>query len=329
LPANLTIVTVVIRKHYGYIQRQLDLADALNPGGEFRMIVVDNARGDLAVEDPRCTVLHGGPADQSLSTDYRGSYHHAAALNQAIAQVDTRYLLVLDPDLFPIYRNWMADCIDHMQRRDLSVFGVPWYYRWYRKYRYFPCVHFMLIDLQKIDRAQLDFTPALKHDHERESSSAHGLFQRLAPILYSRALIGTRRDTGWQVHLRHGHHRHGLAHPVIDVAREINKPKHLTTAEGRKRERLAPGRWSFLPAAGEYLEPEHAPGFDHPAFARLAPERFVWRGAPFAFHLRGNVRDVMNNEFGRDIEAEVLQDLFEQVGQASAWTDWSRAGAAA
>jgi hypothetical protein len=332
LPASLTILTVVLEKHYRYVQRQLDLATRLNPGAEFRLLVVDNSGGGApgpVVEDPRCTVLAGTPTDDSLSTDYRGSYHHAAALNSAVAHVDTRYLLVLDPDLFPIYRNWIGDCIDHMQRRGLSVFGVPWYYRWYRKYRYFPCVHFMLIDLERIDRSQLDFTPALKQDHQREESAAHGVFQGIAPILYARALIGTRRDTGWRVHQRYGRRPHGLAQPVIDVGREIVKPKHLATLDGQRRERLAPRRWSFLPAPGEYLEPEDAPGFDHPAFARLEPEKFVWRGAPFAFHLRGNVRDTMNGEFGRDIEGEALDDLLGRVERDPAWSDWSRTGAAA
>ena len=334
MSANLTILTVVIQKHYSYVQRQLDLAARLNPDTPFKLIVVDNASlsdSGLVLDDARCRVLPGVARDENLSTDYRGSYHHATALNSAIKEVDTRFLLILDPDLFPVYNNWIGECIEHMQKRDLSVFGVPWYYRWYRKYRYFPCVHFMMLDLDKIDRSRLDFSPALKQDHEREDSSLHNLFHRLSPGLYARFLIGTRRDTGWRMYDRFAGRRgsrHGLALPVIDVAKEIVKPKHLASAAGQRRERMAPRRWSFLPAPGEYLEPGQAPGFEHRAFRLLEPEKFVWRGAPFAFHLRGNVRDVMNGEFGRDIEANVLEDLFRRVSEAPAWTDWSRTEAA-
>jgi hypothetical protein len=334
LSADLTILTVVIRKHYGYVARQLELADRLNPGAAYKMIVVDNTgagRPELEVDDPRCRVLPGAPRDESLSTDYMGSYHHAAGLNSALGEVDTRFLLVLDPDLFPVYRNWIAECIEHMQHRGLSVFGVPWYYRWYRKYRYYPCVHFMLIDLHKIDLRSLDFTPALAQDHKREDSAAYELIKRIAPVTYTRMLIGTRHDTGWRIHqtyARRSGHGHGLARPVIDVASEIIKPKQLATAAGQRRERKQPRRWSFLPAPGEYLEPGDAPGFGHWAFEQLEPERFVWRGAPFAFHLRSNVRDLVNAEHGRDIEAEALDDLFGRIGRSPAWTDWDRPGAA-
>jgi hypothetical protein len=330
LSAILTILTVALEKHYPYIRRQLELATQLNPGVPFKLIVVDNSGAGepgLVLEDPRCSVRAGVARDDNLSTDYRGSYHHAAALNSALGEVDTRFLLVLDPDLFPVYRNWISDCIEHMTRRGLSVFGVPWYYRWYRKYRYYPCVHFMLIDLQRIDRSELDFTPALKQDHERESSALHGFFRRLAPTLYARFLIATRRDTGWRIHHRFAHrvgHRHGVAQPVIDVSAEIVKPKHLASADGQRRERLTPRRWSFLPAPGEYLEPGGAPGFEHTSFGQLAPEKFVWRGSPFAFHLRGNVRDVMNGEFGRDIEAEALEGLFGRLARSPSWTEWAR-----
>jgi hypothetical protein len=189
----------------------------------------------------------------------------------------------------------------------------------------------MLIDLERVDLKRLDFTPALVADHRREQTPFWELLRKVAPVTYARLLIGTRHDTGWRVHhdhARHPDHAHGLARPVIEAGAEIVKPKHLATAEGQRRERALPRRWSFLPAAGEHLEPDQAPGFDHWAFGRLEPERFVWRGAPFAFHLRSNVRDLVNAEHGRDIEAEALDDLFGRINGSPAWTDWARAEAA-
>ena len=46
---GLTILTVGIEKHYGYIRRQLQMIDALNPGADFRFLAVDNA---VAAGDP-------------------------------------------------------------------------------------------------------------------------------------------------------------------------------------------------------------------------------------------------------------------------------------
>lgn len=327
LGVDLSIITVVIQKHYPYVARQIELFDALNPGGQYEFIVMDNTSTEttgLAIADPRCQVLPGAPRNDSLSEDYRGSYHHAAALNMAMKQVKSRFAVVIDPDLFVIYRNWIEECRAHMKAHDLAVFGVPWHYRWYRKYRYFPCVHFVMIDLEKVDKAGIDFTPALIQDHRREGSALHSWIRGKAPHLYNRSLIETRHDTGWR--LQHdwggrGRHRHAL--PVIHLDSELTKPKHLRTDEGRRMERRLPSRWSYLPRPEEYVEPSQAPGFRHPAFKYLTPEKFVWRGAPFAFHMRRNVRDVMHGGNDRDIEAVELENLFRDVVSRPVWTEWA------
>ena len=321
---GLTILTVGIEKHYDYIRRQLQMIDALNPGVDFRLLVVDNAaRGEpqLVLDDPRCEVL-AGVDPEPLPLPGRGSYHHAAALNMAVRRVQTRYALVIDPDLYVIYRHWIAECLEHMRRRDLAFFGVPWHPRWYRKWRDFPCVHFLLIDLAKIPAADVDFTPAIVEDRDKDEQPLALWMKKRASLWYARALIETRRDTGWKLRERFGQTRSELILPVVDHEAELSRPKHLQTARGRWLERLVPRRWRFLPADGTWVAPQDAPAYAAPAFEALEPEKFVWRGAPFAFHMRRNVRDRVFGRSDQSLEEADLSAVLAEARSGRPWLDW-------
>ena len=321
---ELTIVTVGIEKHYGYIRRQLEMIDALNPGADFRFLAVDNAAvGEplLTLDDPRCEVL-AGVDPEPLPLPGRGSYHHAAALNLAVRRVRTRYALVIDPDLFVVYRGWIAECLAHVRRRGLAFFGVPWHPRWYRKWRDFPCVHFLLIDLEQAPAAELDFTPAIVEDREKDERPLALWMKKHASLWYARALIEDRRDTGWKLRQRFRHLPSELILPVVDLDAELTRPKHLQSARGRWLERLVPRRWRFLPAAGTWLAPEDAPGFAAEAFDGLEPEKFVWRGAPFAFHMRRNVRDRVFLRTDQSLEEADLAAVLAEARKPGPWLDW-------
>lgn len=320
----LTILTVGIEKHYAYIRRQLQVIDALNPGADYRFLVVDNASlgiPALSIDDDRCEVLAGVDPD-ALPVEGRGSYHHAAALNMAIRMVKTRFALVIDPDLFAVYPNWIAECLDHMQRRDLAFFGVPWHSRWYRKWRDFPCVHFLLMDLAKVPVEEVDFTPAIVEDRRMDDSPRSTWMKKHLGVIYSHLLIETRRDTGWMLRERFKGAKVDLALPVVNLASELTKPKYLQSARGRWLERRLPPRWRFLPAPGTCVFTEDAPGFANAAFRELEPEKFVWRGAPFAFHMRRNVRDKVFGRHDQGLEEPALAAVLEQVSQGRPWVDW-------
>jgi hypothetical protein len=321
---QLTILTVGIEKHYGYIRRQLQMIDALNPGAAFRFLVVDNAAIDtpkLEIDDPRCDVI-AGIDPEPLPLPGRGSYHHAAALNLAIRKVETRYALVIDPDLFVVYRGWIAECLEHVRRRDLTFFGVPWHPRWYRKWRDFPCVHFLLIDLARAPAQSIDFTPAIVEDREKDERPLALWLKKHVSLWYARALIETRRDTGWKLRQRFGKARSELILPVVDIEGQLTRPKHLQTARGRWLEGLVPRRWRFLPAEGTWLRPEDAPGFATEAFEDLGPELFVWRGAPFAFHMRRNVRDRVFGRHDQSLEEPDLAAVLAETQKSGPWLGW-------
>jgi hypothetical protein len=325
----LTILTVGIEKHYGYIRRQLQMIDALNPGADFRLLVVDNAAIEtpqLQIDDPRCEVI-AGIDPEPLPLPGRGSYHHAAALNLAIRKVETRYALVIDPDLFVVCRNWIAECMGHVRRRDLTFFGVPWHPRWYRKWRDFPCVHFLLIDLARAPAQSIDFTPAIVEDRDKDERPLAQWLKKHASLWHARALIETRRDTGWKLRQRFGKSRSELILPVVDVEGQLTRPKHLHTARGRRLEGFVPRRWRFLPAEGTWLRPEDAPGFAAEALQDLDPELFVWRGAPFAFHMRRNVRDRVFGRHDQSLEEPDLAAVLAETQKGGPWLGWRLDGA--
>ena len=332
-PPELTIVTVVLEAHYRYVPLQLELMEALNPSTPFKLIVVDNSRPGspgLEIDDPRCEVIGGFEPDMSLPDHGRGSYHHAAALNMAVRRAQTPWLLVLDPDFFVLYRNWIDEALEHMRRRSLRLFGAPWHYAWNRKWRYFPCVHFLMIDLGRIGAEELDFTPDLRRDEE-EGSAFLTWLKAHAPVLRNRLLLESRRDTGWRLHQRFA--REGgaaaLTLPVLDSRTEFRSPPRLATAFGRWLEHSLPRRISFLPAPGAYVEQDNAPAFRRPSIRTLAPERFVWRGAPFAVHLRGNMREDMRTSANpRHKERAAMKELLDAVADAGAWPEWAFGAAA-
>jgi hypothetical protein len=327
-PAQLTILTVVLNGHYPYVRQQLELIEALNPGTPFKLVVVDNSshgEPELKIDDPRCEVIGGVEPDMTLPEHGRGSYHHAAALKLGLARVATPWLLVLDPDFFVLYRNWIAEVIEHMRARRLKLFGAPWHYAWSRKWRYFPCVHFLMIDVSQIGLGELDFTPDLRKDEE-DASPLHQWLKAHAPVLRNRLLLESRRDTGWRLHRRFGAvcGAFGLTQPVLDSHTEFRTPARLQTPFGRWLERRLPRRRSFLPAPGTYVESDQAPAFRRPSIRALAPERFVWRGAPFAVHLRGVMRNDMRTSANpRYKEKTAIRDLLDAVAEASAWPQWA------
>ena len=283
LSDGITIMTVAIRRHYRYVPLQLRIIEAMNPGQDFKFLVVDNRSADasqLVVDDPRCEVM-AGVERGTVGAHGAGSYHHAAALNAALKRVKTRYALVIDPDLFAIYRNWITECIDHMRRQDLTFFGVPWHYSRPNKWRYFPCVHFLLMDLHKIDPDAVDFTPALHEDRQQMNSKSSVWLRRNAPFIYAHMLVESRRDTGWKLRRDFGRSRRSdVVQPVIDMDQAFQNPKYLRTTVGRWVEQHLPRRWSLYPAAGSYVTPARAPAFDWEELRSLEPEAFVWRGAP-------------------------------------------------
>ena len=302
---SLSIITVVLRGHIALLARNVALVKRLNPGVNWRLIVVNNDAAELqdviASLDNRIQVVPGAKPDATLASDILASYHHAAGLALGLRAVDSDYTLVLDPDLFVVRPGWIREIVAHMQARRLAFFGVPWHPRWYGKYRGFPCPHFMMCDGRMAPFEGLDFTPELKHQAplgkqaKRWSSWKRALVRPLYRLGYpvlSRTWIGSQHDTGVRVARSHRHLAHEEVMPVVDLDRDFTSPAFLRAGWGRSIDRLFPRRWRFLPEPGTFVSLDSAPSAYRKSAAvnALGAELFVWRGQPFAMHLRGMAR---------------------------------------
>lgn len=304
---SLTVVTVAGPNDGPLIARNAFLMRRKNPGTDLELRVVDNSRhaGGLPVSASGPWQLFDGVPmdDPGLDSRSLASSQHGLALNRCLAQrpVETRYLLILDPDFFVYYPHWISEVTAHMAAAELSYFGAPWHPRWYTKYRGFPCVHFLFIDTQKVDVAKLDFTPRLNvtlASGVQRAVIGAGLKRSIwAPLLsffYSLTLlrldIGKTHDTGCQV-FRHSRQERPQAFSQLLVPyvrpSDFHGVRHLRSAVGRLLEMPWPDSLSFIPKERGY--------FTEQSVLSVALERelslhgweeFQWRGRLFGVHMR-------------------------------------------
>ncbi len=138
-----------------------------------------------------------------------GSYHHGAGLMRGMKEIQSRFLLVLDPDFFILRPQWASELLAHVREKGLAFFGSGWDPLNVSKYQRFPSVHCMLVDLAKVVKADLDFTPELDRSFRgrelirwlhRKLVARRALYvwvNVLASLLRIKA-----RDTGYRIYRR-------------------------------------------------------------------------------------------------------------------------------
>jgi hypothetical protein len=255
------------------------------------------------------------------------SYQHALSLNKALQYVETRYLLVLDPDFFVLRKESLSEMIGYMKSKHIHLLGVPWHPRHYIKYKDFPCLHCLMIDTAHIDKASIDFQPIYENGQLTEfaklpiymnkpwmlSIVRHlGFVDRVLSFLridllsYSKRLtIGRSMDTGARLYMqyfqddnvsvetlmpiRHKSQSVSIAKPGLYKERIVDRlmPRHF---------KLDPGPYSSLGSLFSTVS------------ADLAPEEFSWKGLYFGFHLRMFPKD---NQKKHDI-----------INSLSNWLSW-------
>jgi hypothetical protein len=290
--ADLTICTVSFNSK-PWLELNWALAVRQNPDFTINWIIAENSPPEstlkLAENDPRFTVIPGAVFEKRPHAT--GSYHHAAGMNKTLPHINSCYALFLDPDFFIIRTQWISAIISHMQANDLAFLGVPWHPRHVLKPRYFPCVHCMVVDLEKIPLAALDFSPdyaTLPAYKKPRTASVIGralrlLRKRLDPFqLRERHSIGASRDVSWHIHARY------FGHPYyrVECLQPVFRPRpswlqyHL--------EKRLPDRLSFIPKKVGYFTEN---GFRERGLIDLDSlgwEEFIWQEQPFGFHLRAH-----------------------------------------
>ena len=269
-------------------------------GANIRWIVAENTpeggHARLSSDDERFHVIAG------VTGFHRVSYHHTEALQNTLRHVRTRFLLVLDPDFYIVRDGWCDEILTHMLRHELTIFGVPWHPKYTDKFRYFPTVHCVFVDLARIDIDALDFRPCGPdepvHDVEAESDRRPktGVFPLAAQLFDALTLRHRRkefRDSGTRMYTRYAHDariRYECAVPVY------RRPQR--SWRSRLIESLLPDSLCYLPKRRDsYTEK----GFSEIGFGPEIPsnwEEFMWKGAPLGFHMRRNAKKVQRNEMG-------------------------------
>lgn len=272
---KLTLVSV----KYGsndWLLANIKLSQALNPNQPYEWLVVNNDDDATFTEQARAVRVLPG-VKKTPSTD-RGSYHHAAAIMSALPEVKTRFLLLLDHDFFVIRANWMLEILTHMQVKKLAFFGSTWHPKWSYQYRYFPSVHFMLIDLDQIPLEKLDFLPDIGGGWWDNLISYKKL--PIPKFMRQSLQVGQFRDTGFRVRQAFGDAKFECLIPHYDP--------ELATLEPLQRlmTRVLPDQFNLIPQrTSSYTTKSFLQGMSEYAYEQQW-EEFFWQTQPFGFHLR-------------------------------------------
>ena len=320
---DLTICSVSFHSRK-YLELNWELTKYLNPFTELTWVIIENTppESDDRVEarSNEFLVLGGYASDPSKKRP--ASYHHGVALNKALGLVKTRFVLILDPDFYIVRRNWIAEVIQYMQTQEIAFFGAPWHPKWYIKYRYFPCVHCMFIDLAQVSIDTLDFRPGQEDlgseknppKGEQPARKAHILvsLKRWTPPLVRRAgclgrrivqnlrhrkIIGSSQDTAYRLYRQYGQNRQVRSECLAPVYRpDVERPAYKKWGLNRLLDRLFPDRLSYVPKRPGYYT---RVGFRELGYADAAGdgwEEFMWKGSPFGFHIRGYIQGERDRE---------------------------------
>jgi hypothetical protein len=291
-----------------------------------KWIVVDNNIGIRDWEQPALSsdfkVIDG--QSNSFSGKVKGSYHHAQALNNALRYISTRFLLVLDPDFFIIRPDWIKQVLNHMLECKLSFFGAPYHPSYVNKTRYFPCAICILIDLEKVNKDNLDFTPelyeylllkeaadndlfrlffGLTNSYQKQLEDSHVAIRHLVlQTLRNRHLnyklrgkfpdfvcknINVTRDTGYKVYYKYHsnwQHKYESLNPAF-----IN-PLYANAESGLIKKifyPLIPESLSKYPLHQDYTTDHFFRDFNLPDIEHLGWEEYFWQNKPFGFHIKG------------------------------------------
>lgn len=286
----------------------------MNPGKELRWVVADNTpEGYTEKIDPvTFIVMPGANHKESVPSWLVGSYHHSQAIAQSLPAIKTRFALFLDIDFYIVRYQWIDEILEHMKKNNLAFFGVPWHPAWTGKYRYFPAPHTMFVDTEKIPLDTLDFQPL--YDDILHPTAFTGMFRRVRKIkegICTRVKIGASRDTGTRIYRRYYHNPSvkwecpqavfdpdaGGAHPASSMI-----------------ERILPDRFCYNPKRPDYYTKKGFRENGHADARTAGMEEFMWRGAPYGFHVRGSKK--IKNDPRQGITA--IQALLEDF-RGSRW----------
>jgi hypothetical protein len=335
---DLTILSVNFKAKL-FLDLNFAYATALNQTGTLKWIIAENTPegmdGGFSLTDKNFQIIPGVETPDINPPILRGSYHHGRAMNKGKNYIKSRFALVLDPDFFIVKKYWIREVLAYMVKNNLSFFGVPWHPRHWRKYRYFPSVHCLFIDLSKIALNTLDFCPDHLNtppktfkprfwiEYQRLFTQKNWLhrsywllrqpWQAIREDVEQRQYIGSSRDTGYFLNQKYGLDKSiktetipPVFHPGID---EFTPAVITGLQTNRLVEFFMPDKNSYIPKNPGYYSQKGFRDFGHTDVSSLGWEEFVWQGKPFGFHVRGYMQKDQKPEERNVTLLKALQNL--------------------
>lgn len=231
-----TIITVNFFS-LAFLRYNIELTKQLNPDIKHNWLIIDNETSDMdnsnikSLENLQSDTVSVSviPGDsKSKYVNKSGGEHHAKALHIGLDYLSLKGVnLVLDPDFYILKKHWIKEVLGQMKENNLSFMGVPWNPKWYRKLRYFPTIHCLFINFDKVVKSDINFYPGKlkdekmyisnyflsllnrKEENQKIKSSAEmsnfskGINKKTCKIgkiitnQFSRLFVRTSLDTGW------------------------------------------------------------------------------------------------------------------------------------
>ena len=220
-PPSLSIVTASFNSR-PWIDLSWQCTKTLNTKSNFEWLVIQNTpevsrEKDISTDDDRFRVFEGPHCTPEESQNIGwGSFHHAKALSIGYWHAKADVVLVVDPDFFILYPDWISHAIQHIHENEIAFWGAPYPPRRLRAYRNFPMASCMFINRKLLHENyffNMDFSPDC--DGQKKSTLAHSVISsnRVLKSLIHK-LLG--RKTVWANNCSH-----------IIIAYLLNKFRHL------------------------------------------------------------------------------------------------------
>jgi len=156
---NITILTVSWYSSK-YLEKLLDnILQKANKPSLIKFIIIDNSNGedkDLLLLLNRFKNLQIFNYSPGI---YKNLYAHAAALNFGFPKVDTKYALILDPDIYIFKNKWDEFFIKELRNRNAKIIGNAFPSWWLGTYHNFPSPVFSFFETKVFKKLDADWFP--------------------------------------------------------------------------------------------------------------------------------------------------------------------------
>lgn len=321
---ELTICSVNY-KHSKHLMENIELVKLLNPRTKIKWIIANNEPDknilvDIIKSYSDSVKIDNSPQNNCVGIG-KGSKNHATGLNLIITKVKTRFVLILDPDFYLILPDWVERIIKYMTQNNIALFGVPLHPKWEVKYRYFPCVHCLLVDTKYIDLSSLSFMP------EFENIDPLNIWRRIiskVPLIRGRASIGRSKDTGYKIYEKYYNSpgiKHALAIPSFSNTDLYNKYYKINDRTKINRwilfnkilDKIFPDSMSMFPKKKGYFTKVSFSELGFPDCKNYGWEEFFWNNEPFGFHMRGFQQKIIEPEVEIERIKNVLKGFVDKL----------------